>query len=361
MWYGRIREQNVRGGRRPARCAGLDPSVGSGAGTPNFQLAINTKGRLSSEEDFRNIIIKTGELGQITRLRDVARVELGSDNYALRAMLDNKPAAAIPIFQRPGSNAIEISKSVRAKMEELKKRFPARASTTTSSTTRPCSCAARSSAVVHTLLEAIAAGRDRRDRVPADLARLDHPADRGAGVPDRHLRGDEAASASRLNALSLFGLVLAIGIVVDDAIVVVENVERNIARAWRRWRPRARRCAKSPARSSPPRWCCVRCSCPTAFISGLTGEFYKQFALTIAISTVISAFNSLTLSPALSALSAEAPRCAARPPHARPQSRPRLAVPALQPLVCARFAAATCAAWGGSCAPAASRCSSTLA
>ncbi len=105
-----------------------------------------------------------------------------------------------------------------------------------------------------------------------------------------------------LNTLSLFGLVLAIGIVVDDAIVVVENVERNIEEGLRRLPRRIRRCVRSPGRLSPLRWCCVRCSCRWRFLSGVTGQFYKQFAVTIAISTVISAINSLTLSPALAAL-----------------------------------------------------------
>ncbi|HEV2980123.1 MAG TPA: efflux RND transporter permease subunit, partial [Solirubrobacteraceae bacterium] len=117
-----LREQNID---VAAGQLGAPSSVASaGAGGPNFQVAINTKGRLNSEEDFRSIVIKTGELGQVTRLRDVARVELGSDSYALRALLDNKAAAAIPIFQRPGSNAIQVSKSVRAKMQELKRDFP---------------------------------------------------------------------------------------------------------------------------------------------------------------------------------------------------------------------------------------------
>ena len=145
------------------------------------------------------------------------------------------------------------------------------------------------------------AGRDRSDPVSADLARLDHPLDRSPGVPDRHVRGHEAFGFS-LNALSLFGLVLAIGIVVDDAIVVVENVERNIAAACcpSGCHAQAMREVTGPIVATALVLCAV--FVPTAFISGLTGQFYKQFALTIAISTVISAFNSLTLSPALSAL-----------------------------------------------------------
>ncbi len=137
-----IREQNVQ------VAAGQLGSPATPANTPesqrpNFQVAINTKGRLVDEDDFRNIIVRTGTDGQITRLRDVARVELGSDNYSLRAMLNNETAVAIPVFQRPGSNAIAISDAVRARMSDLKKSWP-KASTTTSPTIRPCSCAARS-------------------------------------------------------------------------------------------------------------------------------------------------------------------------------------------------------------------------
>ena len=130
-----IREQNIQ---VAAGQLGAPPLPSA----TEFQVAINAKGRLTTEDDFRNVIIKTGDTGQVTRLKNVARVELGADTYALRALLDNKAAAAIPIFQRPGSNAIAISELVRAKMQELKKDFR-KASTTTrlSMTPRRCSCA----------------------------------------------------------------------------------------------------------------------------------------------------------------------------------------------------------------------------
>ncbi|HTD31956.1 MAG TPA: multidrug efflux RND transporter permease subunit [Steroidobacteraceae bacterium] len=293
-----LREQNID---VAAGQLGAPSSVASaGAGGPNFQVAINTKGRLNSEEDFRSIVIKTGELGQVTRLRDVARVELGSDSYALRALLDNKPAAAIPIFQRPGSNAIQVSKSVRAKMQELKRDFPPGVDYRI---VYDPTVFVRGSirAVVHTLLEAtllvvvvvILFLQTWRASVIPLIA-----------VPVSHI-GTFAVMrlfGFSLNALSLFGLVLAIGIVVDDAIVVVENVERNIARGLKPLEAtrQAMREVTGPIVATALVLCAV--FVPTAFISGLTGEFYKQFALTIAISTVISAFNSLTLSPALSAL-----------------------------------------------------------
>jgi multidrug efflux pump len=293
-----LREQNID---VAAGQLGAPSSVASaGAGGPNFQVAINTKGRLNSEEDFRSIVIKTGELGQVTRLRDVARVELGSDSYALRALLDNKPAAAIPIFQRPGSNAIQVSKSVRAKVQELKRDFPPGVDYRI---VYDPTVFVRGSirAVVHTLLEATL--------LVVVVVILFLQTWRASVIPliavPVSLIGTFAVMrlfGFSLNALSLFGLVLAIGIVVDDAIVVVENVERNIARGLKPLEAtrQAMREVTGPIVATALVLCAV--FVPTAFISGLTGEFYKQFALTIAISTVISAFNSLTLSPALSAL-----------------------------------------------------------
>jgi multidrug efflux pump len=293
-----LREQNVD---VAAGQLGAPSSIASaGPGGPNFQVAINTKGRLNSEEDFRSIVVKTGELGQVTRLRDVARVELGSDSYALRALLDNKAAAAIPIFQRPGSNAIEVSKSVRAKMQQLKRDFPPGVDYRI---VYDPTVFVRGSirAVVHTLLEATL--------LVVVVVILFLQTWRASVIPliavPVSLIGTFAVMrlfGFSLNALSLFGLVLAIGIVVDDAIVVVENVERNIARGLKPLEAtrQAMREVTGPIVATALVLCAV--FVPTAFISGLTGEFYKQFALTIAISTVISAFNSLTLSPALSAL-----------------------------------------------------------
>ncbi len=269
-------------------------------GATEFQVAINTKGRLATEDDFRGVVIKTGAEGQLTRLRDVARVELGSDTYALRALLDNEPAAAIPIFQRPGSNAIAISEHVRAKMAELKRDFPEGVDY---KIVYDPTVFVRGSieAVVHTLLEALLLvvivvivflQTWRASVIPLIAV----PVSLIGTFAVMHVLGFS------LNALSLFGLVLAIGIVVDDAIVVVENVERNISAGLAPLAAtrQAMREVTSPIIATALVLCAV--FVPTAFISGLTGQFYKQFALTIAISTVISAFNSLTLSPALAAL-----------------------------------------------------------
>jgi multidrug efflux pump len=266
----------------------------------SFQLSVNTQGRLVSEEEFENIIIRSGDNGEITRLKDIARVELGSSQYALRSLLNNQPAVAIPIFQRPGSNAIEISNEVRGKMEELKKGFPQGMDY---SIVYDPTIFVRGSieAVVHTLFEALILvvlvvilflQTWRASIIPLVAV----PVSLIGTFAVMHLFGFS------LNALSLFGLVLAIGIVVDDAIVVVENVERNIELGLTpvEATKRAMREVTGPIVATALVLCAV--FIPAAFISGLTGQFYKQFALTIAISTVISAFNSLTLSPALAAV-----------------------------------------------------------
>ncbi|WP_263263722.1 efflux RND transporter permease subunit [Pseudomonas sp. RIT-PI-S] len=288
-----IREQNrqVAAGQLGAPPA---PSASS------FQLSINTQGRLVTEEEFENIIIRAGSDGQITRLRDIARIELGSNQYALRSLLNNQPAVAIPIFQRPGSNAIDISNEVHARMDELKKDFPEGMDY---SIVYDPTIFVRGSieAVVHTLFEALILvvlvvvlflQTWRASIIP--LAAV--PVSLIGTFAVMHMFGFS------LNALSLFGLVLAIGIVVDDAIVVVENVERNIELGLEPMAATQRAMAEvtGPIIATALVLCAV--FVPAAFISGLTGQFYKQFALTIAISTVISAFNSLTLSPALAAV-----------------------------------------------------------
>ena len=288
-----IREQNKQ---VAAGILGAPPAPNAS----QFQLSINTRGRLVSEEEFENIIVRAGGEGEITRLKDVARIELGSSSYALRSLLDNKPAVALPIFQRPGSNAIQISDDVRAKMAELKKSFPEGVDY---SIVYDPTVFVRGSinAVVHTLFEALALvvivvilflQTWRASIIPLVAV----PVSLVGTFAVMHLFGFS------LNALSLFGLVLAIGIVVDDAIVVVENVERNIALGLAP--VDATRKAMTEVTGPIIATALVLCAVfiPTAFISGLTGQFYRQFALTIAISTVISAFNSLTLSPALSAV-----------------------------------------------------------
>jgi len=288
-----IKEQNVE-----VAAGALNASPG-----PNnnaFQLNINTQGRLVTEDEFLKIVVRTSPDGGVTYLRDVARVELGSNNYALRSLLNNKPAVALPIFARPGSNAIHISDEVRSTMAQLKKDFP---QDVDYKIVYDPTVFVRGSieAVVHTLFEAIL--------LVVLVVILFLQTWRASIIPlvavPVSLVGTFAVmylAGFSLNALSLFGLVLAIGIVVDDAIVVVENVERHIEHGLS---PKdATRQAMKEVTGPIVATALVLCAVfvPAAFISGLTGEFYRQFALTIAISTVISAFNSLTLSPALAAL-----------------------------------------------------------
>jgi multidrug efflux pump len=266
----------------------------------DLQLSVNAQGRLQNEEEFGDIIVKTGSNGEVTRLRDVGRVELGAAEYALRSLLDNKSAVAIPIFQSPGSNAIQISDDVRKMMIELKQNMP---DGMDYSIVYDPTQFVRSSieAVIHTLLEAVALvvlvvilflQTWRASIIPLIAV----PVSIIGTFAVMHLFGFS------INALSLFGLVLAIGIVVDDAIVVVENVERNIERGLspKEAAYQAMREVTGPIIAIA--LVLVAVFVPLAFITGLTGQFYKQFALTVAISTVISAFNSLTLSPALAAL-----------------------------------------------------------
>jgi multidrug efflux pump len=288
-----IREQNVQA------AAGV---VGASPGLPgvDLQLSINAQGRLQSEGEFGDIIVKTGADGAVTRLRDIARLELGAADYALRSLLNNDSAVGIGVFQAPGSNALQISAQVRETMEEMRKSMPEdveyRIAYDPTQFVR-----ASIESVVHTLLEAIALvvlvvilflQTWRASIIPL----LAVPVSVIGTFAVLHLLGFS------INALSLFGLVLAIGIVVDDAIVVVENVERNIESGLtpREATYRAMREVSGPIIAIA--LVLVSVFVPLAFISGLTGQFYRQFAVTIAISTVISAFNSLTLSPALAAL-----------------------------------------------------------
>src|SRR5688572_25711926 len=288
-----IREQNLQ------VAAGVIGQPPMPAGN-EFQLSVNTMGRLIDDEQFGEIIIKSGAAGQVTRVRDVARVELAARDYSMASALNGQPASALVIFQLPGSNAIDTSDRVRAKMEELKRSFPPGLDY---SVVYDTTVFARDSirAVVTTLFEAVL--------LVVVVVVVFLQSWRASIIPmlavPVSLIGTLAvmqAFGFSLNNLSLFGLVLAIGIVVDDAIVVVENVERNIGLGLSP--VEATKKAMNEV-SGPVIAVALVLSAvftPTAFIGGITGQFYKQFALTIAVSTVISAFNSLTLSPALSAL-----------------------------------------------------------
>ncbi len=300
-----MREQNVQ---VSAGQLGAEPMPKES----DYLLSINAQGRLKNEEEFGNIILKSGDNGEIVRLRDVARIEMGSGSYALRSQLNNKDAVGIGIFQSPGANAIDLSDAVRAKMTELSARFPE--GMTWRAPYDPTVFVRDSiSAVVHTLLEAVV--------LVVLVVILFLQTWRASIIPLLAVPISVIGTFSilyllgfSLNTLSLFGLVLAIGIVVDDAIVVVENVERNIEEglAPREAAHQAMREVSGPIIAIALVLCAV--FVPMAFLSGVTGQFYKQFAVTIAISTVISAINSLTLSPALAALLLK--------PHGAPKDMP---------------------------------------
>jgi gold/copper resistance efflux pump len=286
-----IREQNVQ---VAAGALGESPQGGA-----PFQIALKAPTRLASAEDFSAIVVKSAADGRLTRLGDVARVELGASTYALRSLLDNQEAAGIQINQAPGASALAVSAAVRARMAELRQSFPEGIDYRIAyDPTIFVRASLRS--VITTLFEAVGLvvlvvvlflQSWRASLIPL------------AAVPVS-IVGTFAAMqllGFSLNTLSLFGLVLAIGIVVDDAIVVVENVERHLARGLSRVEAARAAMREVTGPILATMFVLVAVFVPTAFLSGLTGQFYRQFALTIAISTVISAVNSLTLSPALAA------------------------------------------------------------
>lgn len=263
------------------------------------QMLVNAQGSLNEPDQFGQIIIKSDN-NMVTRLKDVARIEMDASNYGMRSLLDNKQAVGMGIFQAPGSNAIAISEKVRKAMEEMKKGFPEGIDY---AIVYDPTVFVRGSieAVVHTMLEAVA--------LVVLVVILFLQTWRASIIPllavPVSIVGTFAIMQMfgfSINTLSLFGLVLAVGIVVDDSIVVVENVERNIENGLSPYDATVK--AMSEVTGPIIAIALVLCAVfiPIAFISGLTGEFYRQFALTIAFSTVISAFNSLTMSPALASV-----------------------------------------------------------
>jgi multidrug efflux pump subunit AcrB len=265
-----------------------------------FQLTMSTMGRLLDPEQFGHIILKNDPRGRLTRLRDVARIQLGAQSYDQTCTLDGRPSVALSIYQLPGSNALDVARDVRKKMEDLQGRFPAGLDYAIVYDTMPF--------IEESIHEVYKTLRDAVILV-AVVVLVFLQNWRTALIPlvavPVAVVGTFVAMALlgfSLNNLTLFGLVLAIGIVVDDAIVVVEAVERQMERGLS---PRdatleAMRLVSGPVVAVGLVLAAVFVPC--AFIPGISGQFYRQFALTIAISTLLSAFNSLTLSPALSAL-----------------------------------------------------------
>jgi multidrug efflux pump len=294
-----LREQNVQ---IPAGNVGGQPAPPG----LDFQMTVTTQGRLEDVSQFEEIVIKTGANGEVVRVKDVARVELGAKDYTVISRLDGKPAINIGIFQAPGSNALEVSRSVRAEMKRLKERFPPGVDYRIIYDTTMFVKEAINS-VVHTIFEAfllvvivvLVFLQTWRSTLIPILA-----------VPVS-LIGTLAvllAFGFSLNLLTLLGLVLAIGIVVDDAIVVVEAVEHHMAEGLERREATIKAMNEVAGPIVAISLVLSAVFIPTAFIPGITGAFYKQFALTIAFSTILSMVNSLTLSPALCAAFLQSPR-----------------------------------------------------
>ncbi|GHC00647.1 efflux RND transporter permease subunit [Cerasicoccus arenae] len=285
-----LREQNIQ---VSAGIIGQQPNAAEGA----FQLNVSTLGRISEVEQFEDVVVKRDERGTIVYLKDVARVELGAVDYNVNNYMGTTPAVAMPIQQRPGSNALETAQEIRAQMKVLAEAFPP--GLDYAIIYDPTVFISESvDAVFHTIIEAIILviiviivflQSWRASLIPLTAIPIS-------------LIGTFAAMAVfgfSINNLSLFGLVLAIGIVVDDAIVVVENIERNLDRGLSN-RDASRKAMDEitgPLISATLVMAAI--FVPTAFLPGITGQFYRQFALTIAFSVAISGFVSLTLSPAL--------------------------------------------------------------
>jgi multidrug efflux pump len=289
--------------------------------TPQRQVPLSTLGRLKDVEQFGDVILKTGAEGRITRLKDVARLELGPKNQDVSARFDGREAVTLVIFQMPDANALDVRERVLRKMDELKEDFPDDvAYDITFDTTIYTSESINE--VLKTLRDAVI--------LVAVVVLLFLQNWRSALIPlvavPVAIIGTFAVMALlgfSLNNLTLFGLVLAIGIVVDDAIVVVEAVEHHVEHGLA---PREATIKAMSQVSGPVIAVGLVLSAvfvPCAFISGITGMFFRQFALTIAVSTIISTFNSLTLSPALAALLLRRQDKGAVPPL------PRLAFPIL--------------------------------
>ncbi|HSR62638.1 MAG TPA: multidrug efflux RND transporter permease subunit [Gammaproteobacteria bacterium] len=271
-----------------------------------FQYTVTAQGRFKDPQQFRNVIVKRGEDGRLTRLGDVARIEIGGRDYVRNSYLNGKTAVAIGIFQRPGSNALETSEAIINQMEELSKSFPP--GIEYQIVYNPTEFIDQSiEAVYTTIFEAVI--------LVVLVIIIFLQSWRAAIIPiiaiPVSLIGTFAVMSVMgysLNSLTLFGMVLAIGVVVDDAIVVVEDIQRNLEKGLA---PRdAARVTMTEVGSALISMALVLVAVfiPTAFLPGIPGQFFKQFALTISVATVISAFNSLTLSPALGRILLRAPK-----------------------------------------------------
>ena len=299
-----LQEQNVQ---VAAGALGAPPAPSSNA----FQLVVQSQGRFQTPEEFAEVIVKAND-GRLVRIKDVARVEMGQKDYTTNSFLNDTPAVGIGVFQRPGTNALDAATQVRATIDRLKKNFPPDVEYRIAY--NPTEFIEESIHEVYkTLFEAVG--------LVVIVVLVFLQSWRTALIPviaiPVSLVGTFAAMAAfgfSLNNLTLFGLVLAIGIVVDDAIVVVENVERNMEQGLSPGEAAHKTMDEVGGAVVAIALVLSAVFIPTAFIPGISGQFYKQFALTIAASTVISMFNSLTLSPALCKL-------LLKPHHARKEPK----------------------------------------
>jgi hydrophobe/amphiphile efflux-1 (HAE1) family protein len=289
-----VQEQNVQ------VAAGIIGAPPLPKGTTPFQYTVNTQGRLTDPDQFKQIIVKVGGLDQVVRLQDVAKVSLGAADYSTSTFYNGDPSVGIGIFQLPGSNALETADAIYAKMKELSRYFPTGVNYEipydTTTFVRDSISDVKTTLMIAIGLVALVVLVFLQSWRASIVPLLAIPVS---------LIGTFAAmyaAGFSLNLLSLFGLVLAIGIVVDDAIVVVENVDRWIEAGL----PPTQAAYRAMDEVTPAiiaiAFGLTAVFVPVAFVSGITGQFYRQFALTISFSTILSAFNSLTLSPALCAL-----------------------------------------------------------
>jgi hydrophobe/amphiphile efflux-1 (HAE1) family protein len=288
-----IRNQNVQ---VAAGVIGQPPTSDTG----DFQLNVTTQGRLVREEEFGDIIIKRGVDGRVTRLRDVARIELGAQDYSRLSYLDGKSAIAVLVYQRPGTNAVDTAEQVKQTMSDMSREFPDgigyEIAYNPTDYVEESISEVFQTLFITTLFVILTVFLFLHGWRPTIIPVIAIPISLVGTFAVMQVLG------VTLNTLSLFGLVLAIGIVVDDAIVVVENVERLIAEGMPAREATHQAMDEVGSALIATTLVLIAVFVPTVFVPGISGQFYQQFALTISISTAISTFVSLTLSPALCAI-----------------------------------------------------------
>ncbi|MFG0264836.1 MAG: efflux RND transporter permease subunit [Rhodopirellula sp. JB055] len=288
-----IRAQNIQ---VAAGVIGQPPTDETG----DFQINVTTQGRLIREDEFGDIIVKRGDEGRITRLRDVARIELGAQDYSRQSYLDGKPAVAVLVYQRPGTNAVDTAAQVKQVMSEMSEEFPEglgyEIAYNPTDYVEDSISEVFETLFITTIFVVLTVFLFLHGWRPTIIPVIAIPISLIGTFAVMQFLG------VTLNTLSLFGLVLAIGIVVDDAIVVVENVERLIAEGLTAREATHKAMDEVGSALIATTLVLIAVFVPTVFVPGISGQFYQQFALTISISTAISTFVSLTLSPALCAL-----------------------------------------------------------